>query len=77
MSERSEEQPRSEPVIYYTGFLAVERSGRANTELDKKAAELMKRAEAGEIFLTQRRIAPDLYEYLATEAKPRRQRRAA
>lgn len=59
-----------EPTIYHVGCLAIDR--QADPELDRRAAALLKQAEAGEVILVQRRVAPDRYEYLALAVARRR-----
>lgn len=50
------------PVIYYVGYLAIERG--EDEDLDKHAARLMERADAGEVIVCQRRLGVGRYEYL-------------
>ena len=53
----------SASVIYHTGFLAIDR--RKDDDLDRRAAMLRTKAEHGEAILTQRRLGPDQWEYIA------------
>lgn len=53
----------SEPIIYHLGLLANDREKDA--DLDRRATELMRRAETGEAILYQSRVAPGVFEYLA------------
>lgn len=53
----------SEPIVYHTGFLAVDRA--ADEGLHKRAAKLAELAEQGQATLAQRRLGVGQYEYLA------------
>ncbi len=50
-------------VVYHTGCLARDR--KTDDDLDRRATMLRNRADRGEAILTQRRLAPDQWEYIA------------
>jgi hypothetical protein len=42
-------------TVYHTGFLALDRG--ADPDLDKRATDLLQRAEAGQLVLYQHRLS--------------------
>jgi hypothetical protein len=50
-------------IIYHSGFLAIDR--KADEDLDRRATMLRFRADRGEAILTQHRLGPDQWEYVA------------
>lgn len=71
--------------IYHVGYLPIDRDERdpMNRHYTEDAKEIHRLADAildlaetrQELFLTQRRIEPMLYEYRATRTSPRSQRK--
>ena len=55
-------------VIYHTGDLAMDRLG--DPVLDGIAVAAMRLSDAGRVALTQRRVSPGVYEYVATAQDP-------
>jgi hypothetical protein len=52
----------SEEINYHLGFLAIDR--REDDDLDRRANMLRDR-DRGEAIVTQRRLGPDQWEYVA------------
>jgi len=55
--------------VYHTGFLARDRE--LHKPVNTLAADLYKYAQAGLIYLTQRKVRDDYYEYIVTRSSRR------
>lgn len=58
-----------ETIVYYTGLLLADRG--TNPDLQDLARAAWQAYQDGDVCLTQRRLGPYVYEYLATKAFPR------
>ncbi len=50
-------------ITHHIGFLALDR--KKDDDLQRRATILRDRADRGEAILTQRRLGPDQWEYIA------------
>lgn len=68
--------PAGTSMIYHTGFIVKDRErGRKYGEVKRRAEAAhavakmaLELSEAGKAYLTQRRIGPEVYEYIATRS---------